>query len=221
MFETPYTKCDFDTVYEPSEDSFLLIDSLEYDYSWLNHRFQDTAPIVLEIGCGSGIVTTFMVNNNIPGPDSLYFPLDINPWALDSTHKTLQLNNCDNMLTLPVRMNLTNGFKNRQCDVLVFNPPYVPSEIVPNIPSKPDNTYQWLELALLGGNDGMDVTWNILNNLSTILSQNGVAYILFCARNKPMSVVKLMESKNFIVELVKHRKAGWEILSVYKFYRKE
>ena len=49
---------------------------------------------------------------------------------------------------------------------------------------------QRLDLALLGGKDGMAITDKLLRQLEQILSPDGVAYILFCARNKPKEVIK-------------------------------
>ena len=49
------TAADFDSVYEPAEDTFILLDALEADLSLLaNSR------VCLEIGSGSGCVSTFL-----------------------------------------------------------------------------------------------------------------------------------------------------------------
>lgn len=65
----------------------------------------------------------------------------------------------------------------------------------------------------------MVITWKVLNNLTNVLSKSGVAYILFCARNKPETVTSIMQLKGWNVEVVINRKAGWEVLSVLKFTR--
>ncbi|CAL9730532.1 eRF1 methyltransferase catalytic subunit Mtq2p [Monosporozyma unispora] len=223
MLPTPYIKCDYDKVYEPSEDSFLVLDSLEKDISFLNERFQNQLAIVGEIGPGSGIVTTFMMKNGVPSKStSLYFALDISPWALEATKETAKLNECsekDSYLEV-IQSDLTTSLRKKQVDILVFNPPYVPAEDVPEVPSTREETDQWLDLALLGGKDGMVITQKVIDQLDYILSPKGVAYILFCARNKPEELVaKVMETQPWNVELVEHRKAGWEVLSVYRFSR--
>lgn len=75
-------------------------------------------------------------------------------------------------------------------------------------------------LGVVGGEDGMDVTNKVLDNLEAILSLSGVAYILFCARNKPEEIAKRME-QIWDIKLIEQRKAGWEILSVYRFQKKK
>lgn len=224
MLPTPYIKCDYDKVYEPAEDSFLLLDSLEKDVTFLNERFKNQLAVVCELGPGSGIITTFMMQNSIPNKSSsLHFALDISPWALEATKGTANLNGCsekDSYLEV-VQSDLTSSFRKKQIDLLVFNPPYVPAEEVPEVPSTKEDTDQWLDLALLGGKDGMVITQKVIDQLDEVLSPNGVAYILFCARNKPEELIhKIMQTQPWNIQLVEHRKAGWEVLSVYRFSRK-
>ncbi|KAH7590941.1 eRF1 methyltransferase catalytic subunit MTQ2 [Nakaseomyces glabratus] len=222
MLPTPYVKCDYEKVYEPSEDSFLLLDILEKERQYLADRFSKSLNVVCEIGVGSGIVTTFMMQNTIPsaGHLNLYYAIDVNPWALESTLTTADINNCKKSYLEPVQADLTSSFRTREIDLLIFNPPYVPAEDVPTIPEETDDQDKWLDLALLGGEDGMDVTNKVLDNLEAILSLSGVAYILFCARNKPEEIAKRME-QIWDIKLIEQRKAGWEILSVYRFQKKK
>lgn len=45
-----------ESVYEPAEDTFLLLDALEKDAEVLRDR---DVSIVVEVGCGSGVVSAF------------------------------------------------------------------------------------------------------------------------------------------------------------------
>lgn len=227
MLATPEVDCDYETVYEPSEDSFLLLDVLESEREFLGTKFETDSAIVCELGVGSGVVTTFLMMHNIPHCKAMYWALDINPWALKATIKAVQINHCDISRLTTVNSDLFTAMRPNTVDLLIFNPPYVPAERVPNVPKHleptPENRFdgdQWLDLALMGGEDGMVVTQRVLDSMDTILSPTGVAYILFCARNKPKRVIELMmQTGMWIVDLVMDRKAGWEILSVYRFQK--
>ncbi|GAA52785.1 eRF1 methyltransferase catalytic subunit mtq2 [Clonorchis sinensis] len=64
--QTPLTdvllSSEFKDVYPPSEDSFLFLDALEADVNFL----KSVKPCVsLEVGSGSGIISTFLCNANL------------------------------------------------------------------------------------------------------------------------------------------------------------
>ncbi|EGW31552.1 uncharacterized protein SPAPADRAFT_56378 [Spathaspora passalidarum NRRL Y-27907] len=221
MLPTPEVKdIDYDKVYEPSEDSFLLLDCFEQEQDYIRKRFGNTSsPLITEIGSGSGIVSTFFAKHILP--KSVVLTTDVNPHACQTTLNTAKQNQTENeTLRLDAaQMNLTDAIRPKAIDVLIFNPPYVPASEVPDIP-KDEADPTWLDLALLGGEDGMVTTWQVLNNLQTTLSQDqGVAYILFCARNKPDEVAEKMRRQGWQVDLIISRKAGWEVLSVLRFVR--
>ncbi|EAZ63030.2 predicted protein [Scheffersomyces stipitis CBS 6054] len=231
MLPTPEVKhIDYDTVYEPSEDSFLLLDCFEQELSFLTTKFSTTIPIVTEIGTGSGIVTTFLQKNILQ--KAIYISTDVNPHACKTALHTVKVNNADseseksekskNEKSTPelvdiCQMDLVSAIRPK-IDVLLFNPPYVPAGEVPTIPNKEDDS-TWLDLALLGGEDGMVITWKVLDSLDSILAENGVAYILFCARNKPDFVANEMTKRGWKVKEIIQRKAGWEVLCVLRFQR--
>lgn len=215
MLPTPEIPLLPESVYEPAEDSYLLLDCMELCISELQERKH---PIVCEIGSGSGIVSTFLKANVFP--KGLFFATDLNPNACETVIATYNANCSQQKFNTfdALQMSLTLSIRPNVVDVLVFNPPYVPAEVVPDVPTTKDH-YTWLDLALLGGEDGMEVTWIVLLNLEKILSRDGVAYILFCARNNPDKVEQLMKQRGWSVRLIEKRKAGWEVLSVFEFKR--
>lgn len=221
MLPTPkFSKVDFENVYEPAEDTFLLLDCFEEQREYLESRFNPhITPIVTEIGTGSGVVTTFVCQNVFP--QAIVISTDINPHACQAFVETIEENKIKNSTVDILQMSLTSAIRPHAIDVLIFNPPYVPAEEVPPIPKTlQDST--WLDLALSGGEDGMEVTWILLHQLQHILSEDkGVAYILFCARNKPEEVAQYMRTQGWIVDTVIHRKAGWEVLSILRFTRNQ
>mgnify|MGYP003362311979 CR=1 FL=1 len=220
MLPTPDVKiADTEKVYDPAEDSFLLLDLFEKlrDY-FKEKQFVHKTPLVVEIGTGSGIVSTF-INKHI-FPNGYFIATDINPYSCVSALQTNKANattfNFD-----AVRCDILSAVDDHVIDVLVFNPPYVPTDDVPSIPTDKEEEYKWMDIALNGGPTGMDVTNKVLDSLEQKLSVSGEAYILFCARNKPKQITANFQNihRNFKVEQVIFRKAGWEELSVYRFLK--
>lgn len=219
MLPTPILRdVDYDKVYEPAEDSFLLLDTFELHQAQLQLRFAGRVPVVAEIGTGSGIVTTFIRENVLV--NGVYLATDVNPFSCKTAVKTALDNHAGTTPAVmdSLQMSLTTAIRPNVVDLLVFNPPYVPAETVPAVPQRDDDS-TWLDLALLGGADGMVTTWQVLDGMDRILSPRGVAYVLFCARNHPDNVAAEMRHRGWAVDTVLVRKAGWEVLSVLLFER--
>lgn len=206
-------------MYEPSEDTFVLMDTFEEQAPFLKLRFLNSIPLAVEIGTGSGLLTTF-IQQNVLGENAIYLTTDINNYACLASLRTSALNRklpTEQILIDLILCDLTSPILNNKVDLLLFNPPYVPSESVPEIPSQLDFD-SLVDMALCGGLDGMEVTRKVLDQLPCTLSDIGVAYILFCARNKPQEIVSNYKDK-WNIACVFERKAGWEVLSVWRFQR--
>lgn len=96
-------------VYPPSEDSILLIESL------------DVVPgeTVLELGCGSGVVSLHMA-----AAGARVTAGDINPSAVELTSENAELNG----LTVSTLVTDVFGSVEGKYDTVVFNLPYLPVE---------------------------------------------------------------------------------------------
>lgn len=234
MLPTPSTShvC-FDRVYEPAEDSYLLLDTLSSasESAFLQDRFKQTAstapPLVLEVGVGSGVVLAFVAANAgaiFGRHDVLTLGTDINSFACRAASQTVRhaVQERDKE-TRSIFLDVVNGdlasaLRPQSVDVFVFNPPYVPAEL-PDLArhadfnAVPAGTHKTsfeqdsylLELSYAGGEDGMVVTNRMLEQIPGILSKGrGVAYVLLCAQNKP-EVVK---------QQIRDWGAGWEAETV-------
>lgn len=87
--KTPDWKLDGveDEVYEPSEDTFLLLDALESELEWLKTQ---KPSVIVEVGSGSGVIITALSNALA---DSVHcIATDININACLTTYKTSSLN---------------------------------------------------------------------------------------------------------------------------------
>jgi release factor glutamine methyltransferase len=217
MLPTPSTShvC-FDRVYEPAEDSYLLLDTLSSssETAFLSDRFnrKSTAPpLVLEVGVGSGVVLAFVAANTrkiFGRHDVLTLGTDINSFACKAAAQTVRNAIKERDDERSVFMDVVNGdlassIRPHSVDIFVFNPPYVPAEL-PDLSrhgehnviaeGKRGTSFEQdsylLELSYAGGEDGMVVTDRMLEQVPEILSEGrGVAYVLLCAQNKP-EVVK-------------------------------
>ena len=110
--------------------------------------------------------------------------------------------------------------------MLVFNPPYVPTELVED---GEEGEEGWIGVACGGGVDGMEVTNRVLEGLDDYLSERGVAYILLCERNKPEVVAERLRNGEYgggggvkwVVEKVgsSGKRGGWEVLGIWRVMR--
>ena len=82
------TAADYKHVYEPAEDSYLMMDALRAERAFLLSRF--THPVCVEVGSGSGVLLSYLCR--LLGRGGVYWATDINPRAADATRRTMAAN---------------------------------------------------------------------------------------------------------------------------------
>ncbi|XP_069676091.1 methyltransferase N6AMT1 [Periplaneta americana] len=200
---------DYDNVYEPAEDSFLLIDALEQDLKFLRSL---NPSLCVELGSGSGVVITAVAK--ALGRSSCYVAVDINPIACKITQETAQHNNTDVDV---VAMDLMSGFHwNNKIDVLIFNPPYV---VTPSEEVEGKGVHGDLARAWAGGERGRQVMDRLFDKIPSLLSECGVFYLVAIAENCPEDIRLAMNLLGFNMHTLKERKVRGEHLFVLKFTR--
>ncbi|PBK77137.1 S-adenosyl-L-methionine-dependent methyltransferase [Armillaria solidipes] len=216
MIPTPdlshLTSADYESVYEPAEDTYLLLDALEQDTAQL--RELDGA-VCLEVGSGSGCVSSFL--GSILGSTALYLCTDINPHACVCTFKT----GSQNEISLdPVNTAFAGPFHHRlknAIDVILFNPPYVPTDREEALDAQ---SKRHIEGSWAGGHDGMDVTDCFLSVVNELLSPRGRFYLVALKQNDIPNIQRRMQDKFGLgSEIVLHRRAGSEYLFILRFQR--
>lgn len=136
-------------VYPPSEDSILLIECLDVR----------KGERVLEIGCGSGVVSIHCASNGCDVTS-----VDINPYAVELTGSNFYRNGLKGDVSVSdVYSNVEGRF-----DTIIFNLPYLPTEDDIGIISK----------AWDGGSDGMGPLPELLNGAPEHLLPNGRVVIV-------------------------------------------
>lgn len=267
MLPTPSTShVNTDRIYDPAEDSFLLLDtfSSKSEIQFLKTRFmrpteQTTehesvpSPLILEVGTGSGVILAFVTAHakEIFGrADVLSLGTDINRYACQATQETVRQTCRDqatyNTIGMAKAMNplatlnadLTAPIRSEMIDILIFNPPYVPTSELPRTvaasaenegtSSRGKSTFKddsdMLALSYAGGVDGMEVTNRLLDQIPFVLSKSrGVAYILLCRQNRPDKVVQQIRrwGADWDVSVVGHsgKTGGWERLQIIRICR--
>ncbi|KAE9969941.1 hypothetical protein BLS_001448 [Venturia inaequalis] len=250
MLPTPSTShVNFDRVYEPAEDSYLLLDTLSSasETAFLTERFNATepSPLVVEVGIGSGVVLAFVTANAktlFARRDVLTLGTDLNSFACRAAKVTIEnaakaAGKISGTLSDTMNADLTAPIRANSVDVLIFNPPYVPTEELPDLaehdvynedvitPSKAfERDSHMLALSYAGGKDGMETTDRLLEQLPEVLhTDRGIAYVLLCAQNRPVEVKERIRrwQGGWNAELVgsSGRQAGWEKLQILRIWR--
>ncbi|EAW11262.1 S-adenosylmethionine-dependent methyltransferase [Aspergillus clavatus NRRL 1] len=257
MLPTPSTDhVSFDTIYEPSEDSYLFLDTLSStsESEWLSTRFNSTqsppSPLIVEVGTGSGVVLGFVAANSheiFGRRDILTLGTDVNRNACLATRTTVQTAIHERQHDAPLKSahlssvlaDLCSPLRPGTVDVLLFNPPYVPTEDLPRLPSateheaaaasmsrsaKFEHESYFLSLTYAGGMDGMETTNRLLEAIPGVLHpERGVAYVLLCAQNRPQEVKERIRGwgGGWRAETVGNSgtQAGWEKLVIVRIWK--
>ena len=150
-------------VYPPSDDSILFIESL------------DVRPgeSVLEIGCGSGVVSIHCAKNGCSVVSG-----DINPKAVELTKKNAQENGVDIwVLETDVYSNIIGRF-----DTILFNLPYLPVD-----------EEGLLAKAWSGGPDGLGPLPELLKGSMDHLNDDGRIVIVISSLMDTQALWDLLE----------------------------
>ncbi|XP_044014811.1 methyltransferase N6AMT1, partial [Aphidius gifuensis] len=208
--ETAITKItdeDAETVYDPSEDSFLLIDTLEKDF---NNIINNKSSLIMEIGSGSGIVLTTLAlaykKNKLPGH---FIAVDINPNACRVTKNTndINLTNID-----IIQMDLVTALNtNYQFDIVIFNPPYVVTDTC-EIYDKRLICKTWA-----GGKNGREIMDKLFPYLPKLISNNGIFYLVVIKENLPYEIIEIFHKLGMPGKIISDRKVLGEHLYILKF----
>ncbi|XP_077198609.1 methyltransferase HEMK2 isoform X1 [Paroedura picta] len=195
----------FSEVYAPAEDTFLLLDALELDAEKLRRA---NVEICLEVGSGSGVVSTFVAS--LIESKALYLCTDINPVAGLCTVETAIHNKVD---IQPIITDLVTGLLPRlfgKVDLLLFNPPYV---VTPSVEVESHG----IEAAWAGGKNGREVMDRLFPVVSDLLSTRGLFYLVTIKENNPDEIIEILQKSGLKGTKAVCRQAGSENLSILRF----
>jgi len=175
-----------DQVYPPREDTYLL--------AWAAMTEAGGSDLVLEVGTGSGHISRVLQESGIR-----VIATDINPHAV-KTARSQGL--------AVVRADLFRGLRG-PFDLVVFNPPY--------LPTRPEERIDdWLEYALDGGPDGRSVIKRFAETVHDLLSPGGRVLILVSSVTGCEEVMDLFRKQGFSVDIFQKERVYDEDLIVLR-----
>ncbi len=155
--------------YYPGDDSYLMLDALA--------RLPLQGRKVLDIGTGSGILALFCATHG-----AQVTATDIDPLALRQAHKAA------GNLGLSLELIVSDLFSKvtGQFNLILFNPPYLPSSTVE-------------DRAVDGGPGGAMLSKRFLQELPSYLKRGGTALLLVSSLNEPASLLERYPGFQFSV----------------------
>ena len=150
----------------PRPETEILVDCvLEYIDK------QDGPQHVLEIGTGTGCISLSIAGER---PGTTVVATDISPDAIALATRNREALGCEDVVEV-VQTDIAEGVEGADkaaFDVLVSNPPYIPSAIVDTLPREVGGFEP--RLALDGGQDGLDVFHRIVQTAEVALREGGL-----------------------------------------------
>lgn len=159
-------------VYEPSNDSFLLMELIEIDG---DER-------VLEIGCGSGIISIHCASEGCE-----VTAVDISEKAVKNTLRNAERNGLD----IDVKVSHLFSSLSGKWDIIVFNPPYLPE--IEELEHDP----RWD-----GGKQGDEIIVEFLFKAGKSLSEEGKIYFVYSDRAPVERIHNLIERRYAVLDKI-------------------
>jgi HemK-related putative methylase len=195
----PLIECDFENVYYPSEDSYLLLDYFQKkltDDSFDGIMFEEIE-YILDMGTGTGIFAIFfqLLKSLKPKFNPKIFASDILEESLICARRNEILNNFQNKIEF-FQSDLFKSFPESlksKFDIIVFNPPYLPSSpLVKESLNKKNIDHSWD-----GGYKGIEILIDFVKELKEFINLNKTHHIYFISSSNS----NLSELEKQIVDL--------------------
>jgi release factor glutamine methyltransferase len=175
-----------DEVYQPAEDTFLFLKA-----ALAEARPADS---VLEIGCGSGLVSQELALRA-----KRLLTTDINPHAVRAARaRDVEV----------IRADLFQGIKGK-FDLILFNAPYLPTQ-------PEERTGHWIDRALDGGESGRETVDRFIEDLAGHLRPGGRALLLISSLTGLAEVRQMAEAAGLTAKVVAEEGCFFERLYVLR-----
>jgi len=164
-----------ENVYEPSDDTWLLLELLSGE---IGNRYD----LCMDLGCGTGILGLYLLKNDVCR--RVVF-IDKNPYATLNTMINLIVNNVSHRGLIIHGDEAGEFLREGIFDLVVANPPYLPGE-----------SRDLLDEALISGIEGYEIVNLFIQYAYKTLKINGKLYIVYSTLSKP-DVIEPLLNKYF------------------------
>lgn len=175
-------------IYQPAEDSHLLASVAAEEIS--------TDERVLEVGTGSGYVAEHIAEET----GASVVATDLNPHACRAAR---------DRGVEAFRADLVSPISDDAVDVVLFNPPYLPTE-------EAEEWNDWMEVALSGGETGREVIDPFLDVVGRVLAPGGYVLLLVSSLTGVEEVVETAAESGFSAVALHDESYPFESLTVLK-----
>ena len=211
---------DYEHVYEPAGDTYLLADALWSERHSLRDRMCGGAGgvgggiIGVEIGSGTATATAVLSQCFVDvglAQNAKFICTDVNPRAAAASKETLKRNGVTGDIILTDLVQAIRPQIDGKVDVLIFNPPYVPT------PSE-EVGGNGISAAWAGGCKGREVLDRILPIVHHLLSPRGVFYLVAVDENDPEDIAAKLTNFGLVTHTVVERRDRNEMLMILKIH---
>ncbi|TFG32215.1 methyltransferase domain-containing protein [Candidatus Thorarchaeota archaeon] len=180
-----------DGVYPPSEDTYLLIDSLTIE----------SEDLVLDVGCGAGVATLVAAEMA-----KRVLSLDISLEAANNTRQNLRMNSLGKNVSV-IQSDLFSSISpETKFSLILFNPPYLPK----------DEYETDMDHALVGGGIGTELTQRFIIEASQHLIEGGRIYVVASSLADVETINAELREQRFDITIENEESIFFERIQVIK-----
>jgi release factor glutamine methyltransferase len=176
-------------VYIPSDDTYLLMDSISLTKT----------DSFLEVGCGAGLVTVAAAKCA-----KIVMAIDISLHAVKNTIENLEKNGQNHCVSVFQGDLLTAIQSQSHFTVIAFNPPYLPH----------DDISSGLDQATIGGPEGTEISERFLIQAVNHLDSDGRVYLVCSTLSKMERIQSVMETLGLCAKIIASKKLFCEELYI-------
>ena len=217
----PVIKNNYETVYSPSEDTYLIIDYFKKIIS--NEHFDDShirnVRRILDVGTGTGIIAIFLtlLSKKYPNFTAEIYASDILEDAIKCAKKNEELNNIHKEIKF-ILSDLFNEFSSslkNSFDIMIFNPPYLPSSKIIEEGSHKAIDYSWD-----GGKKGFELILKFLDTAPEFLKSKKTSkiYIVSSSRVNLEEFEYKIKKMGYLIQNIGKKHYFFEDIILYRLH---